>query len=123
MRRFFYIFGALLLLTLLFFQGCRGLSRTIYNSMDCDRFNIDHIELRTGINIPSVTRLDCQIEDNQRIAEFDVHISGEDKEQYIRRYFKWNGMTYYAQGKDPNTEWSASYDTLTNRLQLQLDYH
>jgi len=123
MRRFFYIFGALLLLTLLFFQGCRGLSRTIYNSMDCDRFNIDHIELRTGINIPSVTRLDCQIEDNQRIAEFDVHISGEDKKQYARRYFKWNGIIYYAQGKDPNTEWSASYDTLTNRLQLQLDYH
>jgi len=123
MRSLFYIFGALLLVSLLLFRGCRGLSRTIYNSMDCDRFNIDHIELRTGINIPSVTRLDCQIEDNQRIAEFDVHISGEDKEQYTLRYFKWNGMTYYAQGNDPNTEWSASYDTLTNRLHIQLYYH
>ena len=39
---------------ILLFKGCTSLGKTIYTSMDCDRFNIDHIEMRTGIDIQRV---------------------------------------------------------------------
>jgi hypothetical protein len=34
-------------------------SRMIYNTQSCERFNIDNIELRTGVNIPEIKSYSC----------------------------------------------------------------
>ena len=122
MRNLFYIMGSLTVLSFLFVQGCRGLKRTIYSSMDCDQFNIDHIELRTGINIPKIKRLHCEIQNNTRKVGFLLRKTGSDEIEYAKKYFTWNGTLYTAAGKNPETEWIATYDSTTNIFELQLEY-
>ena len=34
--------------------------------MDCNQFNIDHIELRTGIDVPQIKRNYCELTDTSR---------------------------------------------------------
>ncbi|CAI8374934.1 MAG: Uncharacterised protein [Cryomorphaceae bacterium] len=122
MRKLFYILGAIILLSFLLFQGCRGLVKTIYASMDCDQFNIDHIELRTGIDIPKITRLHCEIADDTRTVAFQIHKTGEAQTQYAEKYFSWDGKMYSATGSNTFTLWSATYDTVSNVLNIELQY-
>ena len=75
-------------LPLLFMTGCRALVKNIYQSMDCDQFNIDHIELRTGINIPSVQRNYCELIDSVRSVSFQVLLNTEELEIYSAKYFR-----------------------------------
>ncbi len=122
MRKLLYFFGSLAVLSFLFIQGCRGLKNTIYSSMDCDQFNIDHIELRTGIDIPKIKSLHCEIGDHTRRASFLVLKSRKDEVAYTQKYFKWDGQKHSAAGRTPQTEWTATYDSTTNILEFQLDY-
>jgi hypothetical protein len=109
-------------LPLLFMTGCRALVKNIYQSMDCDQFNIDHIELRTGINIPSVQRNYCELIDSVRSVSFQVLLNTEELEIYSAKYFEWNTPVFTAEGERSDTRWEASLDTSSRALNFNLYY-
>jgi len=51
MSKVLKIIGLVVLGVLLFMGSFKLLVRHIFNRQDCERFNIDNIELRTGINV------------------------------------------------------------------------
>ncbi len=57
----------------------------IYNSCDCERFNIDNIELRTGINIPKIKNVDCSYNENTKTknSSFIIDTEKVDLDDYI----------------------------------------
>lgn len=122
-RNFIIIFVLIIALPLLFMQGCKSLVRTIYESMDCDRFNIDHIELRTGIDIPQINRNYCELTETKRTVSFQFLKTGRDKRAYAEKYFTWSeANTFTSEGANEDTRWSASLDTLTSELIFELYY-
>lgn len=104
-------------------KGCQSLAKEIYWSMDCDQFNIDHIELRTGIDIPKITRNYCELSPTQRKVSFQLHKSGKDKAQYAATYFEYSGdHLFSANGTRKDHQWFATLDTTTNELIFIIDY-
>ena len=116
------LLGAIIGLPLLFMVGCKSLVNNIYQSMDCDQFNIDHIELRTGINIPSVQRNYCELIDSVRSVSFQVLLNTEELEIYSAKYFEWNAPVFTAEGERSDTRWEASLDTSSRALNFNLYY-
>jgi hypothetical protein len=117
-----FLLGAIVGIPLLFMVGCKSLVKTIYQSMDCDQFNIDHIELRTGINIPSVQRNYCELIDSVRSVSFQVLLNAEELEIYSAKYFEWNAPVFTAEGERSDTRWEASLDTSSRALNFNLYY-
>jgi len=107
---------------ILLFKGCTGLGKTIYTSMDCDRFNIDHIEMRTGIDIQQIERSYCRLSNDKREVSFQSLKDGASELAYAQKYFTWDGATFTASGSNPDTKWQASLDTVTNELYFKLNY-
>ncbi|MGB1735849.1 MAG: hypothetical protein ACPHGZ_05470 [Schleiferiaceae bacterium] len=104
-------------------KGCQSLAKEIYWSMDCDQFNIDHIELRTGIDIPKITRNYCELSPTHRKVSFELHKSGKDKAQYAATYFDYSGdHLFSASGTRKDHQWFATLDTTTNELIFIIHY-
>lgn len=80
----FILSGIALSLTLVSF-GFYGVSKMIYNSCSCEQFNIDNIELRTGINIPSIKDTECTYDEitKTKKATFLIDTEKIDLEAYI----------------------------------------
>jgi len=116
------IIVTIILVPLLFMQGCRSLAKTMYRSMDCDQFNIDHIELRTGINVPKIERNYCTLEDDVRTVSFQLLEDDAYRTEYVADYFQWADSLYAAFGQGKHTNWSATLDTATNELTFRLQY-
>lgn len=122
-RRLFVLLFITLLVPILFVKACKSLASNIYHSMDCNRFNIDHIELRTGIDVPKITRNFCELNDSSRLVSFQLLKSGADKADYAAKYFTWKeGSYFYATGENHDTYWSASLDTTTDELVFDIRY-
>lgn len=112
-----------ILIPLLLMKSCQSFARTIYNSMDCNQFNIDHIELRTGIDVPQVERNYCNLTDTSRTVSFQLLKTGDDKRVYAEKYFKWSkGSLFNQKGSNSDTRWSARLDTVTSELVFKLHY-
>jgi hypothetical protein len=108
---------------LLLMQGCKSLVKTIYNSMNCDQFNIDHIELRTGIDVPRIERNYCELTETKRTVSFQLLLKGQEKAEYAEKYFYWSKDHLYTnEGSNEQTRWFASLDTLTSELTFELFY-
>ena len=90
--------------------------------MDCDQFNIDHIELRTGIDVPKVKRQSCQLNHSLRTVEFVVLLHSEDLKAYSAKYFNWEAPLFIAEGVRSDTKWHASLDTTTRALIFKINY-
>lgn len=91
--------------------------------MDCDRFNIDHIELRTGIDVPRIKRNYCELTVTKRTVSFQLLLTGQEKTEYAEKYFQWsNDHLYTNEGSNEQTHWFASLDTLTSELKFELHY-
>lgn len=91
--------------------------------MDCDRFNIDHIELRTGIDIPQITRNYCELTNGKRRVSFQLLKSGTDKMRYAQKYFTWYEQGLFkSEGMNDHTVWTATLDTVSNELNFELQY-
>ncbi|MDA9279560.1 hypothetical protein N8450_03070 [Schleiferiaceae bacterium] len=121
-KKLLILLGFVVGLPLLFMAGCKTLTSTIYQSMDCDQFNIDHIELRTGINIPSVQRNYCELIDSVRSVSFQVLLNTKELEIYSAKYFEWNAPVFTAEGERSDTRWEASLDTSSRALNFNLYY-
>ena len=117
------LIAVIVVIPLLLTQGCRSLMKNIYNSMDCNQFNIDHIELRTGIDVPQIKRNYCELTDTSRTVSFQVLKTGEDKKTYAQKYFRWTkGSLFVQEGSNSDTRWSARLDTVTSELVFKLHY-
>ena len=121
-KKLLILLGFVVGLPLLFMAGCKTLTSTIYQSMDCDQFNIDHIELRTGIDVPKVKRKNCQLNDSTRTVEFEVLLNAEELDAYSAKYFEWNAPVFTAEGERSDTRWEASLDTSSRALNFNLYY-
>ena len=116
------LIGAIIGLPLLFMVGCKSLVNNIYQSMDCDQFNIDHIELRTGIDVPKIERKYCQLNDSTRTVEFEVLLNSKELKSYSAKYFNWDAPLFTAEGGRSDTKWQASLDTSTRALIFNIHY-
>lgn len=122
-RHLLIIIAVIIVIPILLMQGCRSLVKNIYNSMDCNQFNIDHIELRTGIDIPQITRNYCELTETKRTASFQLLKTGQEKAAYAEKYFHWSeGHLFTNEGSNADTRWFASLDTLTSELIFELYY-
>ena len=122
-KKILILLGFIVGLPLLFMAGCKTLTSTIYQSMDCDQFNIDHIELRTGIDVPKIKRKNCQLNDSTRTVEFEVLLNSEELKSYSTKYFHWDAPLFTAQGRRSDTQWEASLDTSTRALIFNINYY
>ena len=109
----------------LFFGGCRALTTAIYHSMDCHRFNIDHIELRTGINVPRIDSvLQCElVPDQSRIIKFHIDPRVDIRTYAYTHFSNDTAMLFRASGTKLDVSWRANLDTNTRILLFELDYH
>lgn len=122
-RNLLALTATMILVPILFVKACKSLASNIYHSMDCNRFNIDHIELRTGIDVPKITRNFCELNDSSRLVSFQLLKSGADKAAYAAKYFIWKeGSCFSATGENHDTYWSASLDTTTGELVFDIRY-
>lgn len=122
-RKVIIITSLTILVPLLLMKGCQSFARTIYNSMDCNQFNIDHIELRTGIDVPQIKRNYCELTDTSRTVSFQLLKTGIDKKAYAEKYFQWSeGSLFVREGSNSDTRWSARLDTVTSELVFKLHY-
>ena len=88
MSKVLKIIGLVVLGVLLFMGSFKLLVRHIFNRQDCERFNIDNIELRTGINVPPISDCDCRVTDNTKLSTFKLDTSVVD----IASYAEINGF-------------------------------
>ena len=122
-RKVIIITSLTILVPLLLMKGCQSFARTMYNSMDCNQFNIDHIELRTGIDVPQIKRNYCELTDTSRTVSFQRLKTGKDKKAYAEKYFRWSkGSLFVQEGSNSDTRWSAQLDTVTSELVFKLHY-
>ena len=121
-KKLLILLGFVVGLPLLFMAGCKTLTSTIYQSMDCDQFNIDHIELRTGIDVPKIKRKYCHLNDSTRTVEFEVLLNAEELDAYSAKYFNWDSTLFVAKGQRSDTKWRALLDTSSRALIFNLYY-
>ncbi|MEM7367192.1 MAG: hypothetical protein AAF587_01255 [Bacteroidota bacterium] len=109
----------------LFMGGVKMLVSHIYNRTDCERFNIDNIEVRTGIDIPSVSEADCtcdQIAKTKR-STFTINTQQVDLDEYLttNKFVEQDGA-YVNAGEREDTKWKAKLDPETHVLTVMLEY-
>lgn len=95
--------GTIIILTLIFticafaFLGFREFVKAIRNQRTCEWANIDNIELHAHVDIPKVTKWDCNYEkeSNTKKASFTIDINHIDLNYYIQTYHlkKWDSAT------------------------------
>lgn len=120
--RVLLIIALIFAIPLLFIKGCQSLTHTIYWSMDCDQFNIDHIEVRTGIDIPKVTTKKCSLTEKQRITDFNIELDEHALSAYANKHFTFIDSLYFASGVQEHHLWFATLDTANSVLHFELQY-
>lgn len=116
------ILGILLFLG---FAGCKGLIHHIYNRTDCERFNIDNIEVRTGIDIPAVSNVICEYQsaEKTKVAVFTLDKALVNLDQYTaKNNFIQQGNQYIKTGERADTKWSANLNATTWDLTVAVQY-
>lgn len=122
MKKILLILSAISLFLTLVGFGFYGFSKMIYNSCDCERFNIDNIELRTGINIPSIKDTECTYDQTTKTkkATFIIDTKKVDIEDYIlkNKLVKSDAEDLYVKSNDIK---SHSYKGVLNKKTGKLD--
>ncbi|WP_040278157.1 hypothetical protein [Psychroserpens damuponensis] len=85
MKKFLIITLSFFAFISLMYLGLNLFGKMIYNKQSCERFNIDNIELRTGVNIPEVTTTYCQCKDNKKVSKFIINTDKVDLDNYVSR--------------------------------------
>lgn len=124
-KRSFITLAIVFLLALGLVQGYNRLSQHIYNSMDCEGSNIDHIELRTGLNIPAVSNAVCEFDELQqkRISKFTLALAPADIDKYLStNHFEQQEESYIRSGNGESHSWEAKIDPEAKLLTVEIDY-
>ncbi len=82
------ILTSILTICVFAFMGYIGLVNSIRNQRTCEWANIDNIELHAHIDVPKVTKWDCDYEkeSNTKRASFTIDKNNFDVNQYIQAY-------------------------------------
>ena len=107
------------------FAGCKGLINHIYNRTDCEQFNIDNIEVRTGIDIPAVSKVICDFNaiENTKTSIFTLDKTQVNLAHYAARNgFHSKGNVYVNAGERTDTKWEASLNKTTLDLTVSVIY-
>ena len=123
MKKVVIVLGSITTIALLFIGGVFMLTKHIYGRQDCKAFNIDNIELRTGIDIPQVLSSDCDCWPNNKISKFKLDTLNVDIARYVtRNKFTLIENSYQRNGENSNTKWAANYDHKKNELIVEIEY-
>lgn len=141
-RKAILITGVVLVALTLGFFGLRGFVRKIYTSTDCDWANIDHIEMRAGVNIPYTKNYDCHYDAaaKTRTVRFEFDTTRFDIDVYLEknRFAKIDRIPanlamafpekhdtaslYWREGDRQDTAYQMLYDKKTSQLYVYLKY-
>lgn len=125
MKHLVLIFGAISVLAIGAILGFRSLVSHIYDHVDCEQFNIDNIEVRTGIDIPAVTDVDCSCNEQKTVktSTFVLDIGQVDLDHYVtRNKFKAVNGQYENTGERKDTRWKATLDKERHELTVRVEY-
>ena len=124
-NKFLFISLSVIVLVGGFMLSFKLLVKHIYNRRDCERFNIDNIELRTGIDIPKIKTVDCTCDENQGIKSSTFQIDKEfvNIDEYIEKNnFKEEDGLFINSGDNDNTEWKATLIDDSGELVVFIKY-
>ncbi len=125
MKYILYTMASVTLFFLLGAVGCKSLINHIYNRVDCEQFNIDNVEVRTGINIPAIKRVDCECDETKTLKTNTFILNSDivDMTEYVsRNKFKLEDGQYKNIGKREDTEWEAILNPETSELKVVIKY-
>ena len=123
MKQLLYIIGGIAITMILFMGGCKLLNKQIFSRQDCERFNIDNIEVRTGIDIPKVENSTCKCAEGTKDAEFTLKLKSAEIDRYVsRNKFELEDNLYINANEDEYTKWFATLDLATQKLKVHIDY-
>lgn len=115
--------GIIILCMLMFMGGIRLLTRHIFDSRQCARFNIDNIELRTGIDIPKIKEVECECDDTSKMNNFILDLNEEEMKKYISiNEFEQSGRGYKKNGDDEYSQWLALLNPTSKELMVYIGY-
>ncbi|NDH77826.1 MAG: hypothetical protein EBY63_03215, partial [Flavobacteriia bacterium] len=80
------------------------------------------IEVRTGINIPKVSTLNCTLSSTQRLVDFNIQLDTEAMRTYADKHFTYQDSMHYAEGVREHHRWFATLDTANRILHFELQY-
>lgn len=114
---------ALVLLMVMLYGGLHLFGKIIYDSQSCDMYNIDNIELRTGINVPQISSTDCECKDNRKFSKFVIDTSKVDIDDYISRNdFTLIDDLYIKENDTKNSTYKVVFNKKTAELSVDLTY-
>lgn len=125
MRKNLLIMTALIIIGALSLFSIQSFVEGIYNRTDCEQFNIDNIEVRTGIDIPKILSVDCNFDAATRTktSTFMLDYTIMDVEDYIRKNeFVLENEQYVNSGERADTKWKAVLDKETGALKISVVY-
>ena len=116
-------FVLVLLLIGLFCGGFQLFGRHIFNTKSCQFYNIDNIELRTGVDIPKVIATDCTCKDNTKISKFIVDTNNLDLDRYVNRNgFNLVDELYIKENDNEYSTYKVVFNKKTAELVVNLTY-
>jgi hypothetical protein len=122
-KKILIVIGALALIVLLFMGGTRLLIRHIYNRTDCGMFNIDNIELRTGIDIPDINESNCKSDGKIKRCEFTLDMNKIRLSHYVERNgFSQEDSLFVRRGEREDTKYEVKLDPLSAKLFVEIVY-
>nr|WP_321228466.1 hypothetical protein [uncultured Psychroserpens sp.] len=123
MKHFLIILSVLAIFLIAIYGGLHFFGNLIYNTQSCNRFNIDNIELRTGVNIPEIVTSDCECKDNNKISKFIIDSVKVDLDDYIsKNKFTRVGNLYVKENDNSNSTYKVTFEKQTAELIINLTY-
>jgi hypothetical protein len=123
LKHFLIILSVLAIFLIAIYGGLHFFGNLIYNTQSCDRFNIDNIELRTGVNIPEIVTSDCECKDNNKISKFIIDSVKVDLDDYIsKNEFTRIGNLYVKENDNSNSTYKVTFEKQTAELIINLTY-
>ena len=100
-----------------------SLAKHIYNRTDCERFNIDNVEVRTGIDIPSIIDATCSSNGKIKNSIFTIDTNKVDINTYIKtNKFVKEDSIYINTGESKNTKWKITLNPESAILNVSIEY-
>jgi len=122
-KKILFVLGTFALIVLLFMGGFRLLVKHIYNRTDCERFNIDNIELRTGVDIPEIKESECESDGKIKKCEFILDTSKVALPHYIERNkLSKEDSLFVKRGDREDTKYEVILNPVTAKLFVEIVY-
>lgn len=123
MKKGKFSLGILIIIVAIVFVSFKSFLSFIFDCKDCNKFVIDHVELRTGLDIPTTVNQDCVLLENKKIHKFQFDTKEIDVHNYLTvNNFYQEGDYWIKTGNNKNNTWYAEYSLPTNELKVEIRY-